>query len=83
VALAAQGLASVADVEILFGVVGELVLAEEGTASIVFGQHHVGAHTGFLHGRYVLCGTVGCITGDQVRPQAPTKTGPEEQLEHR
>src|SRR5215211_2934554 len=82
VALAAQGLASGADVEVLFGVVGELVLAEQGTAFIVFGQHHVGAHAGFLYGRYVLGGAVGSNPGNRAWVQAPTEAAPEEQLEH-
>ena len=27
----------------------EFVFAKEGTAFVVFGQHHVGVHTSFLH----------------------------------
>src|SRR5215217_1155435 len=83
VAFPVQGLALGADVEVSevsFSIVNKFVLAKEGTAFVVFGQHHVGVDAGLLHGRYVLDGAVGCIAGDRVWPQAPTKTALEEQI---
>src|SRR5215217_4128996 len=73
-----QGLALGADVEVPFGVVSKFALAKEGTAFVVFGQHDVGVHAGFLYGCYVLDGAVGCIAGDRVWPQTPTEAVPEE-----
>src|SRR5215217_950567 len=49
-----QGLALGADVEVPFSVVSKFVLAKEGTAFVVFGQHYVGAHAGFLYSCHVL-----------------------------
>jgi hypothetical protein len=65
VPLSAQGLALGAGVEIFFGVVNELILAEEGTTFVVFWLRYVGAHTGFLHPRHVFDGAVGGIAGDR------------------
>src|SRR5215210_3162332 len=78
--LPTQGLALGADVEVLLGVVNELVLGEHRTAAfVVFGQHHVSAYAGLLHPRHVLYGAVGGIAGDRAGPQAPAKTAPKEQ----
>ncbi len=83
VALPAQDLASGASVEVFFGVVSEGVPAEQGSAFFVVDQRRVGADARLLYDRYVLGCAVGGITGDRAWPQALTKTGPEEQLEHR
>src|SRR5829696_2229706 len=62
--LVAAGLARRALVEVLFGIVDELLLAEVGAGLSRPGQWHVGSDASTLHGSYVLSGAVGEVAGD-------------------
>jgi hypothetical protein len=82
VAQGPQGLPGRADVEILFGIVGELALAEEAHAPPGLVQHQVGTDARVLDGPYVLSRPVLAVGGDVVGPQLPPEGTTEEQVEH-
>jgi hypothetical protein len=78
-----QDLARRTPVEVPFGVVGELLLAEIGPCFARIGQGHVGPDAGALYGGDVLYRAVGGVSGDLLRMELPPEAGAPEQVEHR
>src|SRR5215218_3191013 len=81
--LGPQDLARRTLVEVLLGVVGELLLAEVGARLACPGQRHVGSDACLLYGGYVLDGTVGGVAGDLPRSDLPAEATTPEYVEHR
>src|SRR5919112_4728677 len=73
--LGREGLARGTLVEVLFGVVDELLLAKVGARLACPGQRHVSSDASTLHGGYVLSGAVGGIAGNLPRSDLPTEAG--------
>src|SRR5215203_6234847 len=66
-----QELARRARVKVALGIVGELVLAEEGASLSSALERHVGMDARLLDGCYVLHGAVGRVTGHPPRLALP------------
>jgi hypothetical protein len=83
IAQSSQGFSGWAQVEVLFGIVGEGTLAEEVAASSSgLVQPQVSTDARLLHGGYVLYCSVLAVTGDVVGPDLPPEGAVPEQIEH-
>src|SRR5215204_2908572 len=70
-------------VDVQFGVVGELLLAEIGSCFACSGQRHIGSNACLLYGGDVLRGAIGGVPGDLLWVELPPEAGAPEQVEHR
>src|SRR5215203_4756558 len=77
-----QELARRARVKVALGIVGELVLAEEGASLSSALERHVGMDARLLDGCYVLHGAVGRVTGHPPRLALPPEGGSPEHVQH-